>query len=88
MYYFTINVTIEGFDKFKPVFDSDEERRRSLGVNTLAIMKSIENENNITIVMSAPDIKTIEDRKNDSIVREKMMLSGVKSIPDWKIFKA
>lgn len=88
MYYFTINVTIEGFDKFKPVFDSDEERRRSLGVNTLAIMKSIENENNITIVMSAPDLITIEDRKNDSIIREKMMLSGVKSIPEWKIYKA
>ena len=88
MYYFTINITIEGFEKFKPVFDSDEERRQSLGINTLGIMKDIDNENNITIIMSAPDLKTIEDRKNDSIVREKMMLSGVISKPEWKIFKA
>ena len=88
MYYFTINITIEGFEKFKPVFDSDEARRQSLGINTLGIMKDIDNENNITIIMSAPDLKTIEDRKNDSIVREKMMLSGVISKPEWKIFKA
>lgn len=88
MYYFTISVNIESFEKFKPVFDSDENRRQSLGVNCIAILKDIENENNITILMSAPDMKTIEERKSDSIVKEKMMRAGVKSKPEWKIYKS
>lgn len=88
MYYFTIGITIENFQKFKPVFDSDEPRRQSLGINTLAIMKSLDDENNITIIMSAPDQQTIEDRKNDSIVKEKMQQSGVTGKPEWKIYKS
>lgn len=88
MYYFTIGIKIENFEKFKPVFDSDEARRQSLGINILAIMKSLDDENSITILMSAPDLQTIEDRKNDSIVKEKMQQSGVISKPEWKIYKS
>jgi hypothetical protein len=88
MYYFTVTQKIENFEKFKPVFDSDEERRQSLGINTIAILRGLENENDITILMSAPDMKTIEERTEDNIVREKMKLAGVISKPEWKIYKS
>lgn len=88
MYYFTVTQTIESFEKWKPVFDSDEERRQSLGINTIAIMKRMDKENEITVLMSAPDIKTIEMRTTDNIVKEKMMQAGIIGKPEWKIYKA
>lgn len=88
MYYFTVTQKIENFEKFKPVFDSDEARRQSLGINTIAILKGMEDENDITILMSAPDMKTIEERTQDNVVREKMKLAGVISKPEWKIYKS
>ncbi len=88
MYYFTVTQKIESFEKFKPVFDSDEERRQSLGINTIAILKGLDNENDITILMSAPDMETIEHRTQDNIVREKMKQAGVISKPEWKIYKS
>ncbi len=88
MYYFTIKSKIESFARFKPVFDSDESRRLGLGIKVVAIMKEMDDENNITILMSASDLKSIEDRKTDEIVKQKMAEAGVLGKPEWKIYKS
>lgn len=88
MHYFTITHKIENYGKWKPVFDSDEARRQTLGIKTIAVMKGLEDENEITLVMSAPDIKTIEDRSHDDVLKQKMQEAGVISKPEFKIYKS
>lgn len=88
MYYFTIKTKIESYEKWKPVFDSDNSRRLGLGINVVAVMRDIEDENELTIVMSAPDLNTIEARQNNEIVKKKMAESGVIGKPEWKIYKS
>lgn len=85
MIYVYLTHKVIDFTKWKPYFDSDDEARKSFGVEVKKLFRSTEDANDVHILLEAPDehsVKQCIERPELKVLMEK---AGVISEPVFKI---
>lgn len=85
MIYIMVSHKIADWDKWKPVFDSDEAARRSFGVNVKKLFRSAEDPNDLHILFDAPDENSAKLCISRPELKTLMQSAGVVSEPQFKI---
>ena len=85
MIYIMVSHKVADFNNWKPVFDRDEQARKSFGVEVKKLFRSAEDPNDLHILFEAPN----EDSAKQCIARpelkELMIQAGVISEPVFKL---
>lgn len=85
MIYIMVSHKIADWDKWKPVFDSDDAARKTFGVEVKKLFRSADDKNDLHILFEAPS----EDAAAQCITRPElknlMQQAGVISEPVFKI---
>ncbi len=76
-----ISHKVADFDNWKPVYDSDQERRESLNIQEVDLFRSAEDPNDVHILFEIPSADTLEQMMGDPTMAEKMKEAGVLSQP-------
>ena len=87
MVYILVSHKIENWDKWKPVFDNDEEERKSYGVNLKKLFRSAQDPNEIFCLFDAPDENSAAECINRPHLKTLMQNAGVITEPEFKILK-
>ncbi|PCH93659.1 MAG: hypothetical protein COB85_06590 [Bacteroidetes bacterium] len=88
---YRVSVTHEvaDFDKWRVLFDADNERRESAGVFLTGLGSSEDNPAEVFMMFATSDIEKAKTIFNDPELKEKMQEAGVTSAPEfnyWKMF--
>jgi hypothetical protein len=85
MIYIMVSHKIADWDKWKPVFDSDEAARKSYGVELKKLFRSAEDNNDIHVLFAAPDADSAKRCIERPELKNLMQSAGVVSEPVFKI---
>lgn len=81
----TCSHEVLNFEQWKNAFDRDAEIRSNLGLKTIAIDRSINNPNDITVTFEAEDPEIMNTILNSPGTKEKMRNAGVLTEPVLKV---
>jgi hypothetical protein len=85
MIYILVSHKVADFEKWKPVFDSDEKARKSFGVNVKKLFRSVDEPNDLHILFDAPDEASAKGCIERPELKKLMESAGVISEPVFKI---
>ncbi len=85
MVYILVSHKIADWDKWKPVFDSDDADRKTYGVNLKKLFRSAGDPNDIHILFDAPDEASAKACIERPLLKDLMQGAGVVSEPVFKI---
>lgn len=85
MIYILVSHKIADFEKWKPVFDSDEKDRKAYGVNVKKLFRAVDDPNDIHILFEAPDAASAKACIERPLLKDLMLSAGVISEPVFKI---
>ena len=85
MVYILVWHKIADWDKWKPVFDKDEDERKSYGVHLRKLFRSVNDPNEIFCLFDAPDENAANACINRPHLKDLMQSAGVVSEPVFKI---
>jgi hypothetical protein len=86
-----INHTVKDYALWKKAFDMDSVARKASGLGFLALGKSLDNPNYVSIAFSAADVQKAKAFAADPRLKDVMEKNGVTSKPDitfWHVIKA
>jgi len=86
-----INHTVKDYASWKKGFDMDSVARKANGLGFIAMGKSLDNPNNISIAFSTADVQKAKAFAADPRLKDVMEKNGVTSKPDityWHVIKA
>ncbi len=72
---------VADFDNWKPIYDSDQERRESLNIKEVDLFRSDEDPNDVHMLFEIPSADAMEQMMSDPTMAEKMQAAGVLSQP-------
>lgn len=87
MIYIMVSHKIADWDKWKPVFESDDAARKSFGVEVKKLFRSADDENDLHILFEAPDENSANQCISRPELKNLMQSAGVVSEPVFKILK-
>jgi hypothetical protein len=78
MVYIIVNQTVEDYNKWRPIFDSDDARRRTFGsTGHIQIYRDETNPNNLSLVLEWDSLENANKFLKDPVGREVMQKAGV-----------
>lgn len=81
MVYLLMQQEIADYTQWRAVFDSNEELRRSRGVQSTRVFRGLENPNAITLLVEWDNIEHAKSWLNDTRLRAALQEAGVLSAP-------
>jgi quinol monooxygenase YgiN len=82
MVYLNVRHTVADYDKWRPLFDEDEARRRAAGATGVnQVYRDLDDPNTITIVLEWDNEENARNFMNDPVLREVMQKAGVIGMP-------
>jgi hypothetical protein len=78
---FYLSHSVEDYDKWRPIFDSDEERRKGAGLNTVGVYRKAGDENNLLVVFEGDNPQALRSMLASPELGEKMKQAGVLGPP-------
>jgi quinol monooxygenase YgiN len=82
MVYVNVRQTTASYEKWRPVFDKDETRRRAAGANGVTqVFRDVDDPNTVTVVLEWNDAEHARKFMNDPALREVMQKAGVIGAP-------
>jgi hypothetical protein len=87
MVYILVSHKIADWDKWKPVFESDEAGRKSFGVNVKKLFRAADDPNDILVLFDAPDEASAKECIERPGLKNIMQDAGVISEPVFRILK-
>jgi hypothetical protein len=85
MIYVYVSHKVADFSKWKPYFDSDEDARKSFGLEVKKLFRAAEDSNDVHILFEAPDEHSVKTCIERPLLKELMQRAGVISEPVFKI---
>ena len=85
MIYVYVTHKVADFSEWKSFFDSDEEARKSFGVEVKKLFRSTEDANDVHILFEAPDEHSVKQCIERPELKELMVKAGVVSEPVYKV---
>ncbi len=79
---FYLSLPVENFEKWKPVFDTDEGNRTGAGLSTVGVYREAGDENNILVVLEGDDPEVMKNMLARPELGEKMKEAGVLAPPE------
>ena len=82
MVYVTVRHTAADYEKWRPMFDGDEARRRAAGATGVnQIFHDVDDPNTITLVLEWNTVENARKFLDDPALREVMQKAGVVGMP-------
>jgi len=82
MVYVTVRHTAADYEKWRPMFDGDEARRRAAGATGVnQIFRDVADPNTITLVLEWDNAEKAHKFLDDPALREVMQKAGVVGMP-------
>lgn len=78
---FYLSHSVENFEKWKPIFDDDEERREGAGLSTVGVYRKVGDENSLLVVFEGDDTQAMKAMLASPELGEKMKEAGVLEPP-------
>lgn len=82
-----ISHTVKDYASWKKAFDADEPNRKASGLEFIALGRSTENPNNVTVVLQATNLAKAKAFATNPRLKDVMEKNGVISNPDISYFK-
>ena len=82
-----ISHTLKDYTSWKKAFDADETFRKASGLEFIVVGRSVENPNNVTVVLQAGDLAKAKAFAANPRLKDVMEKNGVISKPDISYFK-
>jgi len=79
---FYLSHPVENFEKWKSLFDEDEERHKEAGTSLVGIFRQVGDENNVLVVFEGNDPEVMRKMLANPELGEKMKEAGVLGPPD------
>ena len=76
---------VKNFSEWKKGFDADESSRQQAGVKTNGIYTSVDNPNQVTVILEFPSEDVVKGFMGDPDLKVKMEQAGVLGMPETKI---
>jgi hypothetical protein len=77
-----INHPVADYDKWRPFYDADKERRAGLGITDIAVLRDADDPNSVWIVGEA-DADNVEALLSDPDLAKVMQEAGVTAPPKF-----
>ena len=87
MIYILVSHKVEDYAKWKQVYDSHEDVRSGYGLETRKIFRSVNEPQNIHVLVSSPSIGAFEEFSANGDLKGAMQRAGVISEPEIKILE-
>ena len=82
MVYLNVRHTVADYEKWRPLFDEDEARRRAAGATGVnQVYRDVDDPNTITIVLEWDNAENARKFMDDPALREVMQKAGVIGMP-------
>jgi len=82
MVYLNVRHTVADYEKWRPLFDEDEARRRAAGATGVnQVYRDVDDPNTITIVLEWDNAEKARKFMDDPALREVMQKAGVIGMP-------
>ncbi len=81
MIYMLVRHQVEDYNKWRNVFDSAKELRRSNGEEHAQVFRDVDNPNSITVLNKWTSLDKAKEFMNSDAVKEKMKEAGLTSEP-------
>ena len=78
---------VKDYNQWRPGFDSDEERRRQMGFNIEGVYRSLNDENNVTIIGTVEDVNVMTQMMDNPEMQRIMEEAGVISKPEVMLMR-
>ncbi len=76
---------VKDFATWKKAFDTDNELRKGMGLETQAVYTNVDKPNEVTIVFQAPSVEVVKNLMGNPKLKEKQQNAGVISAPVVKL---
>lgn len=76
---------VKDYDAWRPVYDSDKGARESAGVTEVGVYRSVQDPNDIYILMDVSDVAAFQKFGESPQLREKMEEGGVIGQPEFAL---
>ncbi|MBW7957329.1 MAG: cyclase [Deltaproteobacteria bacterium] len=83
MAYLLIEHDVTDFDRWKPVYDGHEDRRRQAGLKEVLLLQDIENPKKVVLLFEAADLKKAREFLESDDLQKTMQRAGVVGIPSF-----
>lgn len=83
MAYLLIEHDVADFDKWKPVYDGHEERRRSAGLKEVLLLRDMEDPKRVVLLFEADDLGKAREFLDSEDLQKTMQKAGVVGIPSF-----
>lgn len=84
--YLMVKHTVADYDKWKPFFDQDAERRKQHGSKGALVLRDAQKPNDVTIVMEWDSVENAQKFGQTPELKEIMQKAGVISEPQISMF--
>lgn len=81
MAFMLLQQEVADYTQWRAVFDSNEEVRRSRGVQSTRVFRGLENPNTVTLLVEWDNVEHAKGWLNDARLRAAMQEAGVLSAP-------
>jgi len=82
MVYLNVRHTVADYEKWRPLFDEDEARRRAAGATGVnQVYRDVDDANTVTVVIEWDNAENARKFMDDPALREKMQKAGVVGMP-------
>ena len=72
---------VKDYGKWRSLFDGHAEKQRAAGLTNPRVYRSVDDNNEIVVVLDAADIKRAKDFAASPDLKETMMRAGVIDVP-------
>jgi len=78
---------VKSYDRWRPVFDGDEEARKAAGIVGEGVMRGVDDDKTVAIYCPAVDLERVTTFLRDATLKAKMKAAGVTGKPTVYLFK-
>jgi hypothetical protein len=78
---------VRDFESWKPVFDSDNERREAAGIRVVDLYRSMDDPNDVHFLFEIDDPNILRQMIDSPELSEKMREAGVISAPEFTLLE-
>jgi hypothetical protein len=83
MYYAYGHHKVADYENWKPVFDSDEQRRLNYGIHVHKLFRSEQDANDVHLIFAVDSLEGFEQCVQDPALGELMQKAGVLEKPEF-----
>lgn len=76
-----LNHKVLDYEKWRPIFDADNQRRKDAGMTNVKVFRAADNPNHVYIIADVTDVAFTSKMMEDPDLAEKMKEGGVISKP-------